>query len=244
MGSKARLFFVFVVMLLSIMITVPAYAAIVLSNTRVIYKSSDAETSVRLINNGSRPAVVQSWIDDGEINQDPSQLKVPFMLMPPMARVEPGQGQTLRLMYTGEELPNDRESIYYLNVLEIPPKNKSKKDENYVQVALRTRIKIFFRPDGLEGKSIAAPANLAWFIAEDRGNLFLTAFNTTPYHVSMSEVALDVGGKLEQVGEGMVAPLATLRLQLKERPKSGARVKISAIDDFGAVRVIYSDLQP
>ncbi|OLU36030.1 fimbria/pilus periplasmic chaperone [Pseudomonas sp. PA27(2017)] len=244
MGKKVRLFSIFVGMLFGSLMTLPASATIVLSNTRVVYNASDAETSVRLVNNGASPSIVQSWIDDGEINQDPSQLKVPFMLMPPMARVEPGQGQTLRLMYTGEQLPSDRESIYYLNVLEIPPKANAKEGENYVQVALRTRIKLFFRPDRLQGRSIEAPAKMTWSIVEDHGVAYLKASNPTPYHVSMSEVALDANGKLTQVGEGMVAPLQALSLKLNERPSRGARVRLSAIDDFGAVRVVYSDLQP
>ena len=45
------------------------------------------------------------------------------------------------------KLPADRESMFYFNVREIPPKsNKS----NTLQIALQTRIKLFWRPKALE----------------------------------------------------------------------------------------------
>lgn len=231
------------VLLVSSAIAMPVYAAIVLSNTRVIYESDAAETSVKLTNNGATPVVVQSWLDRGEINKDPSLIKVPFMLTATMTRVEPGQGQTLRLIYTGEGVRKDRETVYFLNVLEIPPKHKSKEGENYVQVALRTRIKVFFRPEGLEGTSIGAPAELNWSIVKEDGHFSLIGFNPTPYYVSMSEVLLEGAGRSQRVGDGMIAPQASLKFKISVPPVAGTTVKISSVDDYGAIRETSSPLE-
>ena len=40
-------------------------------------------------------------------------------------------------------LPQDRESVYYFNLREIPPRTDK---ANTLQIALQTRIKLFYRP--------------------------------------------------------------------------------------------------
>jgi chaperone protein EcpD len=64
----------------------------------------------------------------------------------------------------GKSLPQDRETLYWFNVLEIPPKSKAANDENLnqLQLAFRTRIKFIFRPDGLKGNPLDAAANVTW----------------------------------------------------------------------------------
>lgn len=59
--------------------------------------------------------------------------------------MEPKRGQTVKVMYTGATaLPKDRESVYWFNVLEVPPKPKdAQADKNLLQLAFRTRIKLF-----------------------------------------------------------------------------------------------------
>lgn len=73
----------------------PAFADIVLSGTRIIYKAAQKDTTIRLENKGSTPALVQSWLDDGDPNADPSTINVPFNATPPVSRIEPGRGQTV-----------------------------------------------------------------------------------------------------------------------------------------------------
>ncbi|RDL19866.1 pili/flagellar assembly PapD-like chaperone [Serratia fonticola] len=68
-----------------------------------------------------------------------------------MNRVETGKGQTLRISYAGGALPMDKESVFWLNVLEVPAKSQATTGENRLQMAFRPRIKLFFRPKGLDG---------------------------------------------------------------------------------------------
>lgn len=231
------------VLLMGVM-SLPAQAAIVLHATRVIYQAKDREASVKLENVSEQPVVVQSWLDEGNLQRDPGEIKTPFLLMPPMVRVEPGKGQTLRLMYTGEPLPNDRESVYYLNVLEIPPKVAKVEGQNTLNMALRTRIKVFYRPAGLSGTASSAPQKLSWKAVQNAAGWVLEARNPTGFHVSMTEVALSDGGKSIPVGNGMVDPNAVLRFPLKAKPDARAEVKFSAIDDYGAVRAHLGTLAP
>lgn len=139
-------------------------ADIVISGTRIVYPASSKDVIVNLDNRGNKPLLVQTWLDDGRDGVDPQELKLPFVITPPVSRIDPQKGQSLRITYMGSALPQDRESLFWFNVLEIPPKSKAKEGEslNQLQLAFRTRIKLFFRPDGLKGTPGDAAANLKW----------------------------------------------------------------------------------
>ncbi len=73
----------------------------------------------------------------------------PFIVLPPIVRIEPGKGQSWRLVFNGSRLPQDRESLFWFNLLDIPPEPKNGKTDNYLQLAIRSRIKLFYRPAGV-----------------------------------------------------------------------------------------------
>ncbi|MGZ0785045.1 fimbrial biogenesis chaperone [Pseudomonas saponiphila] len=126
-----------------------AHAGIVLQGTRLVYPADAREVTLKISNSGPVPLLAQSWIDKGEANKAPEEIQVPFLLAPAVSRLESGDSAVLRLAYSKEPLATDRESLFWLNVLETPPRKE--KDENVLQFAFRTRIKIFFRPHNLDG---------------------------------------------------------------------------------------------
>src|SRR5471030_1046090 len=161
--------------------SVSAWSSVVISGTRVIYPAGQKEVTVKLDNVGNAPVLIQSWIDNGDADAKPEKISVPFILTPPINRVEPKKGQTLRLSYTGAPLPNNKESVFWLNVLEIPAKAKTEGQDNYLQVAFRSRIKLFFRPQGLAGNPNDAVKSVTW--KPDANGV--VANNPTPYFVSL-----------------------------------------------------------
>ncbi|MGO4703571.1 fimbrial biogenesis chaperone [Dyella sp. 2RAB6] len=182
--------------------------------------------------------MVQSWLDTGDPRQAPDSIRTPFVLMPPMARLDAGRSQIVRIVYTGEPLPVDKESVFWLNVLEIPPKSTKDAGQNTLQFAIRSRIKLFFRPDGIKSKSDEAAAQLSWSVVREGDRYMLEAVNNSPYHVSLSAVHLDDGGKDLDGGDGMVEPQGRHRFTLKglQAPPGHPRVTYVAIDDYGASR--------
>ncbi|WP_439896554.1 fimbria/pilus periplasmic chaperone [Burkholderia ubonensis] len=213
-----------------------AQAAIVITGTRVVYPEQSREVNVRLTNIETAPVLVQSWIDDGDSDANPDQIKVPFVLTPPVFRVEPKKGQTLRIMYTGTNLPTDRESVFWLNVQEIPPQPTNAEDTNLLQLAFRTRIKLFFRPAALQD----GPSGelLKWKVVHDgKGQSVLRVDNPSPYYVSFSRVALKAGDKEIQFDPSMVAPFGHVSFTQQPRTRSTlARGAISykLLNDYGA----------
>lgn len=217
-----------------------AHASVIITGTRVIYPAEDKEVTVKLNNDGSVPALVQAWIDDGDARAEAQTRAMPFTLSPPVFRLDPAKGQSLRLMYTQDPLPQDRESVYYLNVLEVPPRAKAEDGRNLLQMAFRSRIKIFFRPKGLEGDANDAPAKMTWSVvrgAEGKGYA-LQADNPTPYHVNVTLATVTVGGKTYESGAGMVEPRAqrTFPLDgLTTAPAVPLHVRYETVNDYGAM---------
>ena len=88
--------------------------------TRFIYPAGVSALTIRVGNVGTRPALVQAWLDRGDETADPSAVTVPFILSPPLLRMDPQETQALQLRHTGEPLPDDRESLFWVNLLEVP----------------------------------------------------------------------------------------------------------------------------
>lgn len=224
---------------------VAAFGSVTIAGTRVIFPAQKRETNIRLTNAGDKPALVQVWIDRGEAKDQPESLKVPFTLTPPLARIEPTKGQVLRVIYTGEPLPNDRESIFYFNMLEVPPKQNKVGDGNTIQFAVRTRIKFFYRPQGLTGTPEDAVKQLKWSLVHDGGHISVKIANNAPYYVSLGKVeAVAAGHAYEAGGSGLVPPFGSAELPL-DGLNGGARlsdikVNAQAINDYGA----YADIHP
>jgi chaperone protein EcpD len=213
-------------------------ASVTIGGTRVVYPLDQREVTVRLDNDSLGPSLVQTWIDDGNADAKPNEIHVPFVITPPIFRMDPKKAQILRVMFVGNALPQDRESVYWLNVLDIPPKPDSARDANSLQLAYRTRIKLFARPAGLPDEPEDAPARLSWtLVASPRGKGHaVSVSNPTPYYVSFSEVDVGSDGHTYKNEEGgMVAPRSTTVLPVAgmSAVTAGATVRYIAINDYG-----------
>lgn len=161
-----------------------AFANIVVNGTRVIYPEKNNETIVQLINNGNDPALVQSWIDDGDINSTPETANVPFLLSPPVVKVSGNDGQQLRIKKLPASLPTDRESVFYLNILDIPPTPEHLQGKNTMQLAIKTRIKLFYRPNHLQAGVEQALEQIE--VKAENKQFRIT--NNSPYYVTLANV--------------------------------------------------------
>ncbi|WP_058910085.1 molecular chaperone [Entomohabitans teleogrylli] len=206
-----------------------AHAGVVIDNTRVIYASDAREVTVRLTNLGKRAVLVQSWLDNGDEMATPDKVVTPFVLTPPINRVEPGKGQSLRISAaSASALRQDRESLWWLNVLEIPARPDNRvEQQNYLQLAVRTRIKFFYRPAGLRQGPTEAVKSLTW----TQGNSGLTVNNPSPFHISLTSVA--IAGK--KVAIEMVSPMDR-RTYSHARAPRGSTITATWVDDYGAYR--------
>lgn len=223
--------------------TARAHADVVIAGTRAIYPAQDRVVTVMLTNTQKTyPRLVQTWIDDGGADQAPEHLDVPFAITPPIFRMEAGKSQTLRIVYTKEDqqhkkLPADKESVFWLNVLSVPPNEEGAEAGQALRFAVRTRIKLFFRPENLQGSADDSAQNLQWKLLKDGAESALEVHNPGAYHVSFASIAVAQDGKeVATETRPMLAPGATERLVVKglpAAPGAKAEVRYQTIDDLG-----------
>lgn len=222
-------------MLFAITAVFPAWGSVVISGTRVIYPATEREVTVMMENKGSMPVLIQSWVDNGDPTSTPDTATAPFVLTPPINRVNAGKGQTLRIRYTGEVLPQDKESIFYLNVLEIPPTVKGElAEKNMLSMAFRSRLKLFYRPQKLIKNASEAPEKVVW---KRQGNK-VTAHNATPYHVTVAYFSEDEKGEKRLGAGSMLTPGETHTWTLE---RVTPRWYPMIINDYGALRPVSPD---
>ena len=207
-------------------------SGIVIKGTRVIYPASQSEVTIGMTNTGTAPVLAQSWIDNGIQIDDPEKVVSPFVLTPPISRIDAGKGQTLRIaLIDNKGMAKDKESIFYLNVLEIPTVNKKAAGGNKLSIAFRTRLKLFYRPEGLSGSPGEAAEKIQWTITHNG----VKATNPSPFYVSMGTVTYSTGGKKYTADGEMIAPGSSYEYAFKG---AGSVIDIRAvsfnsINDYG-----------
>ncbi|MEQ4958829.1 fimbrial biogenesis chaperone [Enterobacter hormaechei] len=219
-------------------VTQAGASGISLSGTRLIFDGSKDAATIA-VNNTSASDVwlMRFWVspyggsssagDDGS-----SQASTPFIVTPPLYRLDPDNAVQLRVNRVKDTLPADRESVFYLNSLAIPPKKGEKGYEKAVQsglqFAVNTRIKLIYRPAGLNDRKVVKA--LPDKISVSAGGKGVVVKNPTPYYITL--VKLSVNGKAVQTEQDtMVAPFGELSLA---SPVTHGRLSYSTVDDNGA----------
>ena len=220
-------------------LTGTASGSVTLPGTRVIYDASLSERSLQFTNGDNAPSVMQVWVDSGDERSTPKTADAPFVVAPPIFRIEPKAGQAVRLVFTGKDLPQDRESVFYLNTLQIPSISAANADQNQMLVLLRNRLKIFYRPAGIEGRPQNAHDKLAFDLRDSGNGTRITASNGSGYYLSLVGGTLICGARTSALPAAMVAPRTDVQWDVRGNCPANAteiRVKVRYVDDYGAVR--------
>ena len=204
---------------------------IIVNGTRFIYPGNEKEITVQLNNTADRPAIAQAWLDTGDASETPDTIKTPFQITPPISRVEAKGGQTLRIKLMDKgSIPLDRESLWWLNILDIPPmaKGKESENQNVLQLAIRSRFKFFYRPTGLGSRELA-PEQLV--IKSSGKNIIID--NPTPYYITVTKISTDGKSGLNDKTV-LLEPKSQTTVELKQVVRSGSNIVINNINDYGS----------
>ncbi len=188
------------VALLGFLAVQQAHAAIALDRTRVIFDGSQKSVSLNVSNqNKQLPYLAQGWIEDEQGNK----IQSPLTVLPPVQRIEPGKPSQVKIqaLPVVNTLPQDRETVYYFNLREIPPKSDK---PNTLQIALQTRIKLFYRPAAVAIDKNAAPPQEQLTLTK-QGDKYLVN-NPTPYYVTLVDAASKKDGPSVKGFEPMMIP--------------------------------------
>ncbi len=213
--------------LLSLSLSGQALAAFTISGTRFIYEEGKKNLSVEVTNNTDSAYGGQVWVDN--VGKGTIVSMVPT---PPFFKVGPKQKQIVRLMKTdGGTLPSDRESLFWLNVQEIPP--KPKEGENVLSVAVNTRVKVFYRPKALLDGRRGAEKKIE--VIHRGGATYLK--NPTPYWFAITKVKVngtDIAlTPAEEKNLSMLAPFG--EVAVSKLSAATKNISVDTINDWGGV---------
>lgn len=222
---KAGVFFILA--LLFIPLSSQAAGGVALGATRVIYPVGAQQTSLAITNSDARDRyLINAWVDNQSGKKDKR-----FVITPPLFVSEPKSENTLRIIYVGEPLPDDRETLFWLNVKAIPSVDKnSLEGRNVLQLAILSRIKLFARPTSLSMQPEEARSKLRF----SRSGGALVIDNPTPYYVTL--VNLKTG--TAKLPNTMVAPRQNARVNLGAG--AGGSVTFQTVNDYGALTPVQS----
>lgn len=201
-------------------------ASISLGVTRVIFNEGSKDVTLFVRNSASEtPFLVQSWISDPAKSDKTTDQ---FLLTPPLFKMGPGEENLLRVVDTSSALPNDRESLFKINVKAIPPAPDKDKSANTLQIAIKTSIKLFYRPALMKNMKLEDEAGkVTWRQSADN----LTLINPTPFNIAITKV--DVNGVQTAVSQSSLPAKGEMSLNIQK--KNISDIGIEYINDYGGV---------
>lgn len=209
------------------------YAGVIITGTRIIFPSNQNTVTVQLNNPADEPALIQTWLDDGDPLVMPEAGIIPFVVIPPVVEILPKKGQMLRLISNGaEKLPQDRESMYWFNILDIPAVSEDKINENRLNISIRSRIKLFYRPNKLMMSQAKAFESVKSNYNEKKQALYMG--NSSPYYLNILNIDLINGSEKFIYSEPLIiAPFSSEVIKVKTLfiPKN---INLNIINDYGA----------
>lgn len=189
--------------------------------TRIIYHSDSKDESISINNNDTEPYLIQSWAQS--INDAGTVGDAPFMVTPPLFRLNGGQKNVLRVIRTGGNLPEDRESLYWLDIKSIPSSHANEQ-HNILKLAVKAEFKLIYRPQALN----QTPENVTEKLQWSRQGSTLTVNNPTPYYMNFADIAV---GNQKVKSPRYVAPFSSAHYTLASA--ANGQISWSIINDFG-----------
>ncbi|HEN3479995.1 TPA: molecular chaperone [Yersinia enterocolitica] len=124
-------------------------------------------------------------------------------MTPPITRINQKESIQLRInkLLDADLLPNDRESVFSVNVMGILTEDKYQNGGS-IKIAVNTRIKLFYRPEKINDKKRVS--NLFKDLKIKRFNGGIEVENPTPYFATLDKIK--VNGRLIKDGDYMVSP--------------------------------------
>ncbi|EME8413623.1 TPA: fimbrial assembly chaperone [Klebsiella oxytoca] len=203
------------------------FAAVNVDRTRLVFAANDIAQSLTLANDSVTPMLLQVWTDAGETASSPDNSRTPLVVLPPVFKMQPDELRTLRVMLSSRRsLPEDRESLFWLNIYQIPPElSATKSATRKLVLPLRLRLKVFIRPTGLKAPTVNDEQKLRFSIASQG----ITITNPTPWYMSLTVTAT----KGIRIGYMMLAPYERRDVVLSQAPAVGTTVNYAVINDSG-----------
>lgn len=211
---------------ISFMAIFSSNAAVNIDKTRIIFSADSLAQSLSLSNDSDTPVMLQVWADAGDLNVSPEENKTPIVILPPVFKMSPHEIRSLRVLLASRKgLATDKESLYWLNIYQIPSITEAqKKTQKKMILPLRLRLKILIRPEKLPSPTTEDPKKLRF---KKNGNV-LQISNPTPWFMVLS---IFTGGEYESI---VASPKTSATMKVKDINSLGSKVSYKVINDDGS----------
>lgn len=207
-----------------------------LPQTRVIYHAENKSTTAGIQNLSDIPYLVKAEVVN--LPGQPEQQAIPFLVTPPLFRLEPQEQFRVRILLQGKtDLPTDRESVFYLSFLAIPSTSQPGQAADTtvtarLSIGIQPLIKLFYRPAALPMTAGEAQSRLVFRAYQDE----VVMENPTPYYLTLNTLELK-GQNIDLAQTGaMIAPFSKKIYRVIGQT---TKATYSTINDYGAVSQPY-----
>ncbi|EAA1955629.1 aggregative adherence fimbria II chaperone AafD [Escherichia coli] len=206
-----------------------------LGATRVVYNQQSSGEALAVINDHNYPMLVQS-----EVLTEDKKESAPFVITPPLFRLDALQSSRLRVVRIGGTFPADRETLQWICVKGIPPKANDRWAENdsknvldnkvalNIHLSVTSCIKLFFRPLVVKGHPEDVAGEVRWQKIGDK----LKGINPTPFYINLSE--LKFGGE-EITERHYIAPFSSYEYLIPKTMNRNNIVQWKVVTDYGGI---------
>lgn len=200
-----------------------SYAAegLSVSSSRLLIEGGKTATALVLSNTTGSEFLTKVWIEtsDGRTTED-------VMAVPPVAYSPSNKHVRFQVMaLQPEKFPKDKESLFYFRSHSVPATGET---SNALTIAYDVRLKVFYRPEELEGDMTSAIEDLKWSFKKG----VLTAFNPSNFHVSL--VTYGIENRYKEIKDCVIAPGKSVSFKVKGQYPKNVLIRWAAIDDYGS----------
>lgn len=193
-----------------------------LNATRVIFDSEESSSKIKANNYTDKKWLLRAWVSSYGFSDKVDS----FIITPPLYRIEAGESIQLKIDKLKDNFPQDRESIFHINVMAIPPIPKKGKEEGLVQFALNNRIKLIYRPHNINDTDKVSSAYKNLKVEKVKSEVKIS--NPTPYYITLDDVKIN-GGRVSSVKDFMIGPFSSLNIP----ERNILRLSYTTINDNG-----------
>lgn len=203
-----------------------------ISATRLIYPQGASSVSLTLRNTQpDSPYLVHTTVSPFIHGKGAA----PFLVSPPLFRLEPHSSNQIRISANGATLPGDRESVFYINARAIPSsvagigENQEQKVGGEVKLGVANVIKLFYRPSGLVPSVANAHKDLQITPVKEG----LQVKNSSPYFINFAGITFAGEAlSLARLDASMIAPFSHHIFPTKVKQ---GEVRWRVINDLGGI---------
>lgn len=210
----------FILLITSLYASVVYAGGVGLGVTRMVYSGAVSQSLLDVRNTDTESSfLIQSWVENSQ-----GQRSSDFVITPPLFVLKPEMENAVKVMFNGRQLPQDRETLYWITVKAIPQSVKQS-NTNTLQFASASRIKLFYRPVELTKNT----NNEEWKSLNGEfhdGKVKL--INPTPFYITTINMKVD-GKAVKPI---MIPPKDAVILE--ESFSHARQLSYQTINDYGA----------